>query len=167
MKPEAIERTLVLLKPDAIKRGLVGEITTRFERAGMKIVGMRLCWVKADKAGEHYGEDIIKRRGEKVRNNLMDFITSGPVVAMVIEGVDAIENVRMMVGPTEPKAALPGTIRGDYAHVSYRHADAQGKVVENLVHASSDKNDAEREIYLWFNEDELFEYQTVYEAHTF
>jgi len=167
MKPNTIERTLVLLKPDAVKRGLMGEIIARFERAGLKIVGLRLCYVDAKKAKKHYTEDIIKRRGEKVRNFLINFITSGPVLAVAVEGVDAIENVRLMVGSTEPKAALPGTIRGDYAHVSYRHADAQNKVVENLIHASADKADAEREIYIWFNNDELFDYQTVYESHTF
>jgi len=163
----AIERTLVLLKPDAVKRGLMGEIISRFERAGMKIVAMRLSWVDAEKAKSHYTEDITIRRGEKVRNYLVDFITSGPVLAIVVEGVDAIENVRMMVGATEPKSALPGTIRGDYAHVSYRHADAQEKVVENLIHASSDKDDAQREIYIWFNQDEMHDYKTIYEEHTF
>ncbi len=164
---ETIEKTLVLLKPDAVKRGLMGEILSRFEKAGMKISAMRLCWVDVEKAKLHYTEDITVRRGEKVRNFLLDFITSGPVLAFVVEGVDAIENVRMMVGSTEPKSALPGTIRGDYAHVSYRHADSKDKVVENLIHASSDKSDAEREIYVWFNQDEIFSYKTVYEEHTF
>jgi nucleoside-diphosphate kinase len=163
----AIERTLVLLKPDAIKRGLMGEIITRFEKAGMKIVAMRLARVNEDKAKEHYTEDISIRRGEHVRKYLVDFITSSPVLAFVVEGVDVIENVRMMVGATEPKSALPGTIRGDYAHISYKHADSQQKVVQNLIHASADKNDAEREIYVWFNQDEMFDYKTVYEEHTF
>ncbi len=161
-----IERTLVLLKPDAVKRGLMGEIVTRFEKAGYKIVGVKLKQADAQKAGEHYGEDIATRRGEKVRALLMDFISTSPVLAMVIEGVEAIENVRMMIGATEPKSALPGTIRGDYAHVSYKHADAKEKVVENLIHASADANDAAREIPLWFGEDELCNYTTVYEIHT-
>jgi nucleoside-diphosphate kinase len=161
-----IERTLVLLKPDAVKRGLMGEIMTRFEKAGYKIVGVKLKQADSKMAGEHYGEDIIARRGEKVRNMLMEFVSTSPVLAMVIEGVEAIENVRMMVGATEPKAALPGTIRGDYAHVSYKHADAKDKVVENLIHASSDANDAQREIPIWFAENELCNYTTVYEVHT-
>ncbi|HLD28031.1 MAG TPA: nucleoside-diphosphate kinase [Patescibacteria group bacterium] len=166
MKPDTIERTLVLLKPDTVKRGLMGEVITRFEKAGLKIVAMKLKWADKDKAGQHYGEDITQRRGEKVRNLLMDFITSGPVLAMVIEGADAIENVRMMAGDTEPKSSLPGTIRGDYSHVSYRHADGQGKAVENIIHASAKKAEADHEIYLWFNEDEIYDYKTVHEAHT-
>ncbi|OGY44372.1 MAG: nucleoside-diphosphate kinase [Candidatus Buchananbacteria bacterium RIFCSPHIGHO2_02_FULL_40_13] len=164
---ETIERTLVLLKPDAVKRGLLGEIITRFEKAGLKIVAMKLKWVEVEKAKKHYTEDISIRRGEKVRKVLLDFIITGPVLALVIEGVEAIENVRLMAGDTEPKSALPGTIRGDYSHVSYRHADLENKAVENIIHASSNKADAQREIYLWFNEDEIYDYQTVHEAHTF
>lgn len=163
---EKYERTLVLLKPDAVKRALVGDILSRFERAGLKIVGMKMRWADPKQAEEHYGEDIAIRRGEKVRQVLLEFIKTGPVVALVIEGVDAIENVRMMVGPTEPKSAPPGTIRGDYSHVSFRHADAEGKAIENLIHASADANDAEREIWLWFNTDELYQYQSVHDVHT-
>ena len=161
-----VERTLVLLKPDAVKRGVMGEIITRFEKVGMKVVACRLAWVDADKAKQHYTEDITVRRGEHVRNFLVDFITSGPVLALVIEGVDAIENVRMMVGATEPKSALPGTIRGDYSHISYKHADEQKKVVANLIHASSDAADAEREISVWFRADEIFDYETIYSKTT-
>lgn len=161
-----IERTLVLLKPDAVKRGLMGEIITRFEKVGMKIVAMRLVAVTEEQAKKHYTEDISIRRGEHVRQYLVDFVSPGPVVAIVIEGVDAIENVRMMVGATEPKSAAPGTIRGDYSHVSYNHADAEKKVVANLIHASSDKADAEREIGVWFNLDEIADYKTVHEVHT-
>lgn len=164
---ELIERTLVLLKPDAVKRGLMGEIITRFEKVGMKIAGMKLIWADPSIAGTHYGEDIIARRGEHVRNALMGFLATGPVLAMVIEGVEAIENVRMMVGPTEPKSAQPGTIRGDYSHVSFKHADATGKAVENLIHASSNKEDADREIPIWFSEQEMYNYKTVHESHTF
>jgi nucleoside-diphosphate kinase len=162
-----IEKTLVLLKPDAVKRGLMGEIISRFERVGLKIVGMKMRTVDSESALKHYTEDIAIRRGEHVRKALVEYLGTGPVVALVIEGVDAIENVRMMTGATEPKSAAPGTIRGDYSHVSFRHADAAGKVIENLIHASSDSADAEREIYLWFNVDELCEYKTVHEAHTF
>lgn len=164
---ETIERTLVLLKPDAVKRGFMGEIISRFEKVGMKIVAMKMVWADGEKAGEHYGEDIAQRRGETVRNNLIKFISVGPVVAMVIEGVETIENVRMMVGATEPKAALPGTIRGDYSHVSFHHANTANRAVENLVHASANKEDAEREMHIWFSEDEIYNYKTVHEAHTF
>lgn len=161
------ERTLILVKPDGVKRGLIGEIISRFEKAGLKVIGMKMVWVDEKFAKEHYTEDIAKRRGEKVRKSLLDFIKSGPVVSMCIEGVEAIEVVRKMVGVTEPKAAQPGTIRGDYSHISFGKADASGKAVENLIHASSDKKDAEREIKLWFSEREMHEYKTVHEAHTF
>jgi len=164
---EAKERTLVLLKPDAVKRGIMGEVVSRFEKSGMKIVGMKLVWADKDKAGQHYGDDIIQRRGEKVRNLLIEFITSGPVLAIVVEGIDAVENVRMMCGSTEPKSALPGTIRGDYSHVSYRHADAKEKAVENIIHASANTEEANQEIYYWFNENEIHDYKNVHEVHTF
>jgi len=161
-----IEKTLVLIKPDGVKRGLMGRIISRFEDAGLKIIGMKLYQSDEARALQHYGEDIEKRRGKKVRDLLVDFLKSGPVLAFVVEGVNAIENVRKMVGATEPKAAAPGTIRGDFAHISYAHADEKNKVVENLIHASSDAADAEREVWLWFNQDELCEYKTVHEAHT-
>ena len=159
---EGIERTLVLLKPDAVKRGLMGEVVTRFEKAGLKIVAMKLAWADKTHAAKHYTEDIAIRRGEKVRQVLLDFITTGPVLAMVIEGVDAIENIRMMCGATEPKSALPGTIRGDYSHMSYKRADITGKAVENIIHASSDAKDAAHEVSLWFNDDEIHELSLIH-----
>jgi len=165
-RPETIEQTLVVIKPDGVQRGLVGEILQRFEKAGLKIVAMRMRWVDETHAKKHYTEDLAKRRGQHVRDVMVDFLKSGPVVAFVVEGVDAIENVRKMIGSTEPKAALPGTIRGDYAHVAFRHADAQKKAVGNLIHASSDATDAYNEILVWFNEDELFDYKTVHDAFT-
>jgi nucleoside-diphosphate kinase len=164
---EQIERTLVLLKPDAVKRGLMGEVISRFEKSGMKIVAMKLKWADTSAAGEHYGEDITVRRGEKVRQLLIDFITTGPILAMVIEGVNAVENVRMMVGSTEPKSAAPGTIRGDYSHISYARADATGKAVANIVHASANPEEADKEIHIWFSEEEIYNYKTVYEDFTF
>ena len=91
--------------------------------------------------------DILK----EVREKLLDYIVEGPVIAIVLEGVDAIENVRKIVGGTEPKSAPPGTIRGDFAHVSFAYADAKHMPVKNIIHASSDEKDAEREIKLWFN----------------
>src|SRR5579864_682984 len=118
-----MERTLVLLKPDAVDRGLVGEIMTRFERAGLKIAGLKMTWPKKEHAEKHYTEDLAQRRGQHVRDMMIEMITSGPIVAVVLEGVEAVEIVRKMAGATEPKAAAPGTIRGDYSHVSFKHAD--------------------------------------------
>jgi len=161
-----LEKTLVLIKPDGVKRGLMGRILGRFEDAGMKIIAMKMRQSDEAHALRHYNEDLEKRRGKKVRDLMVDFIKSGPVLAFVVEGVNAIENVRKIVGATEPKAAAPGTIRGDFAHISFDYADKKGKVVENLIHASSDATDAEREVWLWFNEDEICEYKTVHETHT-
>ena len=129
----ATEKTLVLIKPDGVKRGLMGRVLQRFEDAGMKIVAAKMRNVGTEHALKHYTEDITIRRGEKVRTMLVDFLKSGPVLAFVVEGINAIENVRKIVGTTEPKSAAPGTIRGDFAHVSFSHADEQGKVVENLI----------------------------------
>ncbi len=166
-RPETIEQTLVVIKPDGVQRGLVGEILQRFEKAGLKVIGMRMRWVDETHAKKHYTEDLAKRRGRHVRDLMVDFLRSGPVVAFVVEGVNAIENVRKMIGSTEPKAAQPGTIRGDYAHMAFRHADAARKAVGNLIHASSGAEDAQNEILVWFNEDELFDYKTVHEQFTF
>ncbi len=162
-----IERTLVLIKPDGVQRGLVGKITARFEDAGLKIAGLKMKWADKDFAMKHYTEDLAKRRGEQVRNKMVEFISSGPVVAIVLEGVNAIENVRKMTGDTEPRAALPGTIRGDYSHVSYAYADSKKGPVKNIIHASSSKKDAEYEIALWFDKKELHSYRTSHEEHVF
>jgi nucleoside-diphosphate kinase len=156
-----IQRTLVLIKPEGVARHLVGKIVSRFEDAGLKIVGMKQVWVDKEFAKKHYTEDISKRRGENVRNALLKYICEGPVVAFVLEGVNAIENVRKIVGGTEPKSAPPGTIRGDFAHVSFAYADEKNISVKNLIHASSDEKDAKNEIALWFNEKELHTYKTV------
>jgi len=160
-----IERTLVLIKPDGVQRGLIGKIITRFEDVGLKIVGMKMMWANEEFAKKHYTEDLAKRRGEHVRKYMTDFITTGPVIAMVIEGVHAIENVRKMCGATEPKAALPGTIRGDFSHVSFAYCDDKKMVVKNVIHASADKKDAEYEVPLWFSKSELHTYKTVHDVH--
>lgn len=156
-----IERTLVLVKPEGVQRNLIGKVITRFEDAGFKIVGMRMHWANREFAEKHYTQDIADRHGDKVRNMLLDYIIAGPVIAMVIEGVNAIENVRKIVGGTEPKSALPGTIRGDFAHVSYAHADKNQMVVKNIIHASGDAKDAAHEVPLWFKDDELHSYKTI------
>jgi nucleoside-diphosphate kinase len=162
----AIQQTLVLVKPDGVARGLTGEVIKRFEQRGLKIVALKLVQVNMDHAKQHYTEDITKRRGEKVRTMLLDFITEGPVVAMIVEGVDAIENVRKLVGATESKAAAPGTIRGDYTHISYAHADEKEIPVRNVIHASGDEADAKNEVALWFSIDELCDYKRTDEFHT-
>lgn len=156
-----MEKTLILIKPEGVKRHLVGKIISRFEDAGLKIIGMKQVWVDKEFARKHYTEDISERRGQKVRDMLIDYITEGPVIAICLDGVDAIETVRKIVGGTEPKSALPGTIRGDFAHVSFAHADANNIPVKNLIHASGNKKDAEYEINLWFSDKELHSYKSV------
>ena len=132
-----IERTLVLIKPDGVARGLVGRVLQRFEDAGMKIVGLKMRWVDEKFARKHYTEDLAKRRGENVRKYMVDFLQEGPVVAVVIEGVHVVDNARKIVGETEPRAAAPGTIRGDFAHISYAHADKEKKGIKNIIHSSA------------------------------
>lgn len=161
-----MERSLILLKPDAVDRGLVGEILQRFERVGLKIAGLKMVQASKDHAQKHYTEDLAQRRGENVRNMMIEMITSGPVVAVVLEGVEAVELVRKMVGSTEPKSAAPGTIRGDYSHVSFKHADEKGIGINNLIHASSSEVEAEQEIAVWFTLEELHDHKAGYTKHT-
>lgn len=160
------QRTLVLLKPDALQRGIVGEVITRFERVGAKIVGMKLLISEKDTVQKHYTEDLAKRRGEHVRELMIKMLTSGPIVAIALEGIDIVETVRKMVGATEPKAAAPGTIRGDYAHVSYGQADKSGLGVFNLIHASATPEEGIIELDVWFKSEELFDYKPLYTYHT-
>jgi nucleoside-diphosphate kinase len=161
-----MERTLVLLKPDAVDRGLTGEIISRFERVGLKIAALKLVWPEKEHAAKHYTEDLAKRRGQHVRDLMIEMLTSGPVVAMCLEGVEAVEIVRKMVGTTEPKAAAPGTIRGDYSHVSFKHADSKKMGVYNLVHASGSVEEAPVEIAVWFTPEELHDYSPGYTKYT-
>jgi len=158
----ALERTLVLVKPDAVKRHLTGRILERFENAGLKIIAMKMVWADDAFAKKHYREDdIAKRHGENVWKNLLRFIVEGPVVAFVLEGNEAIEVVRKICGPTEPKSAQPGTIRGDFSHHSYVTADSDKKAIRNIVHSSANKDDAKTEIALWFSEKEIHSYKSV------
>ena len=161
-----MERTLVLLKPDAVDRGLIGEIITRFEKVGLKIAGLKMLQAGKEHASKHYTEDLAKRRGQHVRDLMIEMLTSGPVVAVCLEGVEAVDIVRKMVGTTEPKAAAPGTIRGDYSHVSFKHADEKKMGVYNLVHASGSVEEAPVEIAVWFAAEELHEYKPGYTKHT-
>lgn len=163
-----VERTLILFKPDAVQRGVVGEITTRFERVGLKIVGTKMISPTKEHYHKHYEEigQVITRRGEKVFNNVLSNMTDGPVIAMVLEGIEAVDLVRKLVGSTEPKSAAPGTIRGDFSHMSYGYGDAQDKGIPNLIHASGDKEDAKKEIPHWFSEDEMYDYSVLHEKFT-
>ncbi len=160
-----IERTFVMVKPDGVKRAIVGDVIQRFEKAGLKLIGLKMKHVDRQFAEQHYTQDIAERRGERVRNDLLEFVTEGPVVAMVWEGISAIDVVRKIVGTTEPKAAQPGTIRGDYAHVSFSYADEKKIAVKNVIHASGDAEDAAREVALWFSVDDLFQYKNVHDSH--
>ena len=163
-----MERTLIIFKPDAVMRGIVGEVLTRFERAGFKIVAAKMLSPSEAQLYEHYeGIGSLKtRRGDTIFANQLRNMQVGPVITMVLEGVDAVETVRKMVGPTEPKSAQPGTIRGDYAHVSYGQADVSGKSVSNIIHASADTKEADLEIKHWFAESEFSDYATVHEFFT-
>lgn len=163
-----MEKTLIVFKPDAVMRGLIGEILTRFEKAGFKIVGAKMLQPDAEHYFEHYeGIGTLKtRKGDEIFESTLASMSEGPVIAMVLEGVDAVEAVRKMVGSTEPKSALPGTIRADYAHVSYGQASSVGKGVANILHASADAKEAKKEIAHWFAEAEIFEYESVHERFT-
>ena len=144
----------------------MGEIITRFERVGAKLVGLKLLVSAKDTAGQHYTDDLAKRRGEKVRELMIEMLTSGPIVAMVLEGIEIVEIARKMVGATEPKSAAPGTIRGDYAHVSFKHADEKGIGVFNLIHASGSVEEAKAEINVWFKPEELVSHKPAYTKFT-
>lgn len=159
-----MERTLIVVKPDGVQRSLVGRLLQRFEDVGLKIIGMKMIWIDADFAKKHY-YDLAERRGEHVLKNMVDLMTEGPVVAVVLEGVEAVENVRRIVGPTEPKSAAPGTIRGDFAHHSFAYTDDKQKGIRNLIHASGNAAEAKQEIALWFKAEEIHDYKTDQEKH--
>lgn len=163
-----MERTLIILKPDAIQRGIVGEVITRFERAGLKIVGSKMLKPDYDHYFHHYEtiSKMVSRRGQEAFDVTLDMMQQGPVIVFVLEGIEAVTLVRKLVGTTEPKDALPGTIRGDYAHVSFAHANAHGQGIANIIHASGDSEEAKEEIAHWFSESELFEYQATHEHYT-
>jgi nucleoside-diphosphate kinase len=159
-----IQRTLVLIKPDGVQRSLVGKIISRFEDAGLKIVAMKMMWIDKKFAEEHY-LDVKQRYDKRILDNLTSYIREGPVIAMIIEGVEAINVVRKITGSTYPNEAAPGTIRGDFAHISKEYANKNNKKVGNLIHASADEKDAKREIALWFSIEEIHSYKTVHDVH--
>jgi nucleoside-diphosphate kinase len=161
--PPLRERTLVVLKPDAVARGLAGRIIQLFEYASLKIIGMKMREIDADFTRRHFF-DLEERLGPVVYNATAAFMQSGPVIAFVVEGEDAVATVRKIVGSTYPNEAQPGSIRGDFAHQSKAVAVSTGKAVANLVHASGKREEAEYEVGLWFDKTELFEYRSLADA---
>lgn len=190
------EQTVILIKPDGVKRGLVGEILGRFEKTGLKIAAMKMIWVEKDHVLKHYTDkdEFLRGMGEKtlktykeygfdpkeeigttdaleigkmVREWNITFMTSGPVVAVLLEGIHAVDNVRMMVGNTLPRFAEPGSIRGDYSIDSPLLANMTKRAVRNLIHASGTVEEAEFERQLWFKENEMYEYRRSEEADMF
>lgn len=161
-----VERTLVLLKPDALVRGFAGKIISRFEDAALKIVGVKMKWMDEEFTRRHYF-DLEERLGSEVYNFTATFMKQGPVIALVLEGFDAIATVRKIVGSTYPNEAPAGTVRGDFSHYSKAASVASGKAVANLVHASGNKAEADQEVNLWFEKDELYDYRTLAEIFTY
>lgn len=161
-----VERTLVLLKPDAVARGLLGRVIARFEDAALKIVGIKMKHLDAEFTRKHYF-DLEDRLGARVYATTARFIQAGPVVALALEGTDAVAKVRRMIGSTYPDQAVPGTIRGDFAHQTKASSEVSGKAVMNLVHASGNSEEAKYEVGLWFDSSELFEYATLAEKYAY
>lgn len=184
-----MERTVVLVKPDGVKRGLVGEIISRFERVGLKIVALKMVWIDKVFAAKHYPvsrEEWVRGMGEKTLKTYaeygqdpkkelgtkdaleigkmvagwnLEFLSSGPVVAMILEGNHAISQVRKIVGATVPVFAEPGTIRGQYSVDSPVRANATKRAVHNLIHASGNPEEAAFEEKLWFKKGEIHSYK--------
>lgn len=183
-----LQKTLVLIKPDGIARGAVGEIIGRFERVGLKLKGMKMVLPRHEDVDRHYaltdewmqgvfnkakskyeeeGKEFPfpdwKSYGTNIKDGLMNFLKSGPIVALVLEGEQAVPLVRKLIGATEPQSAAPGTIRGDLAVDSYTLANAQNRSIRNLIHASGTPEEAETEIAIWFTDEELHNYEHVLE----
>jgi len=161
-----VERSLVLLKPDAVARGLAGQIVARFEAAALKIVGTKMKHMDAEFTRKHYF-DLEERAGSEIYNCTAGFMQSGPVIAFALEGVDAVAKVRKIIGSTFPDQAAPGTVRGDFAHQTKASSEVSGKAVMNLVHASGNSEEAKYEVELWFPAAELFEYETLAEKFAY
>ena len=182
------EKTLVVIKPDGIQRGLIGEIIRRFENVGLKLVAVKMTTLTPDFIEKHYtvdpewrritGEKTIKNYKDKglipphddpykiteiILGNMKKYMSAGPVIAMILEGAHAIKIVRKLVGGTEPLTSDVGTIRGDYVLDSYQMSDTDGRSIRNLIHASGSIEDAEKEINLWFSPEEIVNYRLVQE----
>lgn len=183
------ERTFVIIKPDGVQRSLIGEIISRYERIGLKLIGLKIVIPEADMIEKHYtidpewmrktGEKTIANYKEKgmnppsedpleitkvVLDNLKRYMTSGSVILMVWQGAHAVGIVRKITGATEPLTSDVGTIRGDFVLDSYVMSDTDGRAVRNVLHASGSIEEAEKEIKLWFKDDELVNYRLVQEA---
>lgn len=161
-----VERTLILLKPDAVARGLAGRIITRFEDAALKIVGVKMKHLDADFTRKHYF-DLEELLGAEIYNSPAEFMQSGPGIALALEGVEAVAKVRKIIGSTYPDQAPPGTVRGDYAHQTKASSEVSDKAVMNLVHASGNSEEAKYEVDLWFYSAERFEYETLAEKFAY
>jgi len=181
-----LEKSLVLIKPDGVQRGLIGEIIGRFERAGLKMTAVKMVHAAHEDVDKHYalteewmmgvytkakakyeslGEKFPftdhKAYGKSIKDGLVNFLKSAPVIAMVWEGESAVALIRKLVGATEPASSAPGTIRGDLSHDSYALSNSQNRPIRNLVHASGNVKEAEYEIPIWFTEVELHKYEHV------
>lgn len=164
-----IEKTLVVLKPDAVWRSVVWEIVNRFERAGLHIVAMKMVKPDIDFLKGHYEWiwQLGTRKWEKILNTVVNAMMELPVIAMVIEWVEVVDYVRKIVWATEPKSALPWTIRWDFAHISYGYVDNNPwSNIYNLIHASADSKEAEQEIKHWFSEQEIFDHDPLHNKFT-
>ena len=181
------EQTFVILKPDAIQRGLIGEIISRLERTGLKLVALKMINATEDQCWKHYNKDDawFLEKGQKVVANrqasgmpiekeaieygreiigaLVKFMTASPVIPMVWEGNQSVSIIKKIVGSTEPATSAVGTIRGDYTLDSYEISNLDGRAVRNLVHCTDDPSESEREISLWFNSEELINYRLIAE----
>ena len=148
-----MERTYLMVKPDGVQRGLCGEIVSRFEKKGLKLIAMKLMVIPKETAENHYGE----HKGKKFYESLISYITSGPVLAMVWEGENAVSICRNMMGKTNPAESAPGTIRGDYGMVTGL----------NIIHGSDSVESAEREIRIFFKPEELVSYERTADRWTY
>lgn len=181
------ERTLIILKPDAVQRSLIGEIMKRIERTGLKFVAFKFGLATEDQLVRHYNKDekwflekgarILNDRtthnlpiekdalgyGKEIIDSIVKFMTAGPVLMMVVEGNESVAVVKKLVGATEPKTSDVGTIRGDYTVDSYDHSSVQSRAVRNLVHCSESPEEASREIAVWFKPEEILKYRIVQE----
>lgn len=183
------EKTLVIIKPDGVQRSLIGEVIKRYEQCGLKLVALKIVIPSKELALKHYSVDpewalktgtksieAYKARGqemfsndpivvaEKIRSTLLGYLSSGPVVPMVWQGMNAVSIVRKITGGTEPLTSVPGTIRGDYTIDSYPASDIDERSVRNIIHASGSVKEAEEEIKLWFKKEEILNYRLVSEA---
>ncbi|HPL92700.1 MAG TPA: nucleoside-diphosphate kinase [bacterium] len=183
------ERSLILIKPDGVQRRLIGEIIGRFERAGLKLTAMKLVIPTAEQATEHYpstkewftnvgkkffkeelarGEEVAEEKfieaAQKVKDGLVKFLTAGPIVAMIWQGNHSVAVCRKLIGGTEPTTSDVGTIRGDFTIDSYSLANNDGRAVRNLVHGSESPAEAERELQVWFDKNDVCNYKVVDEV---